>query len=100
MLLLEEGRLSYDGPAGDFLEACAISVIEAWVEDEAAASWLRERGFRPGAGGGWLRSATHDEKMKLLAELSGTLGSALRNVIVRDLETLELRAREGVERRG
>jgi ABC-2 type transport system ATP-binding protein len=89
VLALDEGRLRYDGPAAEYLAASTRSVIEVSVEGDAAARWLRERGFSPGARGWWARSVTHAEKLKLLPELVGELGAALHNVSVRDLETLE-----------
>lgn len=90
VMLLEEGRLAYEGPASAFLDASSLCVLEVRVEGEAAAAWLRERGFRPGAAGWWLRTLPRGDKVPLLAELTGRLGAALRDVGVRDLERLEL----------
>lgn len=90
VLMLEEGRLSYDGEAARFLDACSVSQLEVAAEGEAAAEWLRVHGFRRTAAGLWLRSVTQAEKLKLLAELAPALGAALRNVNARDLEQLEL----------
>lgn len=95
VLVLEEGRLAYDGPVGGFLDAAARSVLEVRVEGDAAEAWLAGRGFRRGAGGWWLRSATPPEKRKLVSEIARNLGSALRDLNARDLEALETRESMG-----
>ncbi len=95
VLFLEDGRLVYDGAAASFLDRCTVSVLEVWVEGNAAQVWLRSRGFRPTGAGVWVRNATHAEKMKLLPELAAELGSNLRNVNARDLEHLDLTIARG-----
>jgi len=92
VLLLDDGRVGYDGPAARFLERCAIATIEAWAEDADADAWLAARGFRRGADGAWRRSVEQAEKMKLLRELAGAEGPRLRNLCARDLEGLDLAA--------
>lgn len=92
VLVLEEGRLVYDGPAAEFLEASAGGLLELCVSDPAAAAWLRERGFRRGTGEWWLRFVSRREKRELLAEALARWPGALRDVNVRDLESLELGA--------
>jgi len=92
VLLLQEGRLAYDGEAGAFLARCALSALEVWVEGVEAEAWLRARGFRRSPAGVWQRTVEHAEKMKLLPELSRELGPRLRNVNARDLEGLDLPA--------
>jgi ABC-2 type transport system ATP-binding protein len=95
VILLEEGRLSYDGPAAAFLESSATSLVEVRVEGEAAAGWLAARGFRRGTADWWMRTVGHAEKLALLPELAIELRGALRDVNVRDLESLEIDASEG-----
>ncbi len=90
VLLLQEGRLAYDGDAGAFLARCALSALEVWVEGAEAEAWLLARGFRRSPAGVWQRTVEHAEKMKLLPELSRELGPRLRNVNARDLEGLDL----------
>jgi ABC-type multidrug transport system ATPase subunit len=97
VLYLAEGRLVYDGGAREFLAACTTSQLEVRVEGAEAEGWLRARGFRRAGGGAWIKTATHAEKMKLVPELYAALGSALRNVVARDLESLDL---AGTPRRG
>jgi ABC-type multidrug transport system ATPase subunit len=92
VLLLDDGRVGYDGPAARFLERCAIATIEAWAEDADADAWLATRGFRRSADGAWRRSVEQAEKMKLLRELAGAHGPRLRNLCARDLEGLDLAA--------
>lgn len=92
VLLLEEGRLRYDGPASRFLASSTTSVIEVLAEGEGAAAWLAEKRFRPGVGAWWVRTLSHTEKTELVPELVRALGPRLRDLVVRDLETLELEA--------
>ncbi len=95
VLYLNEGRLAWQGPAAEFLDACGVASLEVWVEGEAAASWLLARGFRRTAAGPWHCSVSSAEKMKLLAEIPQALGAALRNLNARDLEQLDLGAVPG-----
>jgi ABC-type multidrug transport system ATPase subunit len=90
VLLLDEGRVRYDGPAAAFLAERALAVLDVWVEGESAAAWLASRGFRKSPSGAWRRTATQAEKLTLLAEMTRQLGPALRNVNARDLEAVEL----------
>jgi ABC-type multidrug transport system ATPase subunit len=90
VLLLDEGRVAYQGPADAFLADCAIASIDVWVEGESAEAWLRARGFRSTPTGAWRRTMSHAEKTKLLPELVGELGPRLRNLNARDLEAIEL----------
>ena len=95
VLLLEEGRLVWQGRAAAFLERSSMSALEVWVEGEEAGAWLRARGFRPGVGGVWLRPVAHAEKMKLVEELVRELGGRVRNLNVRDLERVDVSAGRG-----
>lgn len=98
VMLLEEGRLTYDGPASDFLESSTTSLVEVRVEGEEAVRWLQSRGFRRGTGAWWMRAMGHPEKLALLPELANELREALRDVNVRDLESLEIGAGDDAER--
>jgi ABC-type multidrug transport system ATPase subunit len=99
VLLLEEGRLAYQGPAREFLERAALASLEVSVEGEEAEAWLAARGFRRSPAGIWRRSVDPAQKLKLLAELVSELGPRLRNLNARDLESLEIPARVGAPRR-
>lgn len=92
VLLLEEGRIAWDGAVGEFLARSAATLIEVCAAGGDAAHWLCGRGFRQGAGGWWVRRARSDEKLALLPELAGQLGGALTDLNVRDLESLEAEA--------
>jgi ABC-type multidrug transport system ATPase subunit len=89
VLALDEGRLVYDGPAADFLAAATTAWIEVRAEGAAAEAWLRERGFRR-AGRGWICAVKPSEKVPLLAALTAALPGALRDVSVRDQESVGL----------
>lgn len=90
VLVLQEGRLIYDGGAGGFLESRSAYVVELQVEAGAAQHWLQQRGFRPGAEGWWSRRASAPQKQKLVREIAGELGPALLDLEVRPLEDLAL----------
>ncbi len=92
VLLLDEGKLVYDGAAAPILDASTTCLIEVRAEGEAAAKWLESRGFRRGASAWWVRTATSREKLTLLPELMHALDGSLRDFAVRDLESLELGA--------
>jgi ABC-type multidrug transport system ATPase subunit len=89
VLRLEEGRITYDGPAAALLDRCAFAVIDVWVEGEQACAWLLARGFRRTPAGAWHRTLPYAEKLKLLPEISRELGSALKNLSARDLEGID-----------
>jgi len=89
VLLLEEGRVAWTGPAGEFLRRSAVATIEAWPADEGAADWLAARGFRRSAAGLWRITLAHDRKLKLVDALVRELGPRLANLAVRDLEGVE-----------
>jgi ABC-2 type transport system ATP-binding protein len=89
VLVLNEGRLAWQGSVDRFLAECGIAQLEVWADGEAAAAWLAGEGFRRTAGGPWLRTASAAEKMRLLAAIPSALGPALRNLNARDLEAIE-----------
>jgi len=89
VVLLEDGKVAFDGTADGFLAGRAASIVELLVTLGAGEPWLRDRGFTAGAGGWWARFATPAEKVQLLPAASQALGGALRDVIVRDVESLD-----------
>jgi len=90
VLRLDEGRVSYAGPADVFLGRCAHAILEVWTGSADTAEWLAARGFRRSPDGAYRRTVPQAEKMKLLAELQATQGPRLQNLCARDLEGLEL----------
>jgi len=92
VLMLDEGRLVYDGAAAPILDASTTSLLEVRAEGEAAALWLQGRGFRRGPGSRWVRAATTPEKLALLPDLVHALDGALRDFAIRELDSLELRS--------
>ena len=89
VVLMDEGRVAYDGPAGEFLDQRALCLIEVSVAGAAHDAWLTGRGFRRGTGGSWACTVSHVEKMPLLRELATVLGPDQRNLLVRDLESID-----------
>jgi ABC-2 type transport system ATP-binding protein len=87
VLLLDDGRIAFDGPAGAFLERCA-----------RAAAWLLARGFRRTPSGVWRSTVSRADKMKLLPEISRELGPRLRDLSARDLDGIDLGTSSSSER--
>jgi ABC-type multidrug transport system ATPase subunit len=89
VVLLEEGRVAWNGPLDAFLARCATSVIEVRATSDARARWLRAHGFTPGTGYWWAKTVPRADKatelLRLMAELQGGLG----DLLVRDVETVE-----------
>ena len=90
VLLLEEGRVAYDGPVRAFLERSALATIDVWAEGDEAAVWLASHGFRRQASGAWRCTADARTKLRLLAEVPSALGAQLHDLSTRDLEALDL----------
>jgi ABC-type multidrug transport system ATPase subunit len=99
VVLLEEGRVAWHGPAGAYLEAHAEALVEISIGIDAeigaargkTAAWLEERGFRRGAAGWWSKAMPVTERARLLAEIGQRLDGEVRDVIARDVERLTLR---------
>jgi ABC-2 type transport system ATP-binding protein len=90
VLLLQEGRVGYDGPLDAFLAKSAAATLEVLADGEDAAAWLTAHGFRRGASGAFRRTVDPAAKLRLLAEIPAALGANLRNLNARDLEVLEV----------
>ncbi len=97
VVALEEGRLAYDGSAAAFLGGRGMSVVEVLPNSAHAADWLQRRGFRTGVQGWWIRTVSQAEKLRLVPEMSEQLSGSLGNLLVRDLESVELSVRGGVD---
>lgn len=87
---LDEGRVTYDGPAEDFLAGRGLAVVEVAAGSVEAAGWLEARGFRTGLRGWWVRTLSQAEKRELVPELARALGSGMSDLRVRDVETVEV----------
>lgn len=93
VLLLEDGRLVFDGSAAAFLDASSRCLVEMRCMTPDGVAWLRERGFREGAEGWWIRACSQPEKLALLRDAARELGDALTDLNVRDFEALDLPGR-------
>lgn len=94
VMVLQEGRLAYFGPTEAYLDSITLSTIEVQMLNGKGADTLAQMGFEPGVAGWWRRTATRTEKLALVAELSGTLGGRLGNLLVRDAEAVQLAKKE------
>lgn len=91
---LADGRVVYDGPIEQLLGGRGMSIVEISADREHAA-WLVERGFRSGAPGWWARTMTRDEKLRAVPELIAALEGGLKDLVVRDLESIGAEAPAG-----
>lgn len=89
VVVLQEGRLAWSGPAAAYLDDHAEAVVEVCVAAGAAEAWLRERGFQPGTGGWWSRSLPVGERAHLIGEIGRSLNGQVRDVLARDIERLQ-----------
>ena len=93
VVAMQDGKVVYDGAAGEFLSQRALSIIEISLDAGAEAEWLVEQGFRQGVKGDtdrWLRTVSRTDKMQALAGLRERLGDRLRDLNVRELETIDV----------
>jgi ABC-2 type transport system ATP-binding protein len=90
VVALEEGRVTHDAPAGDFLAERGLAVVEVATGSVEAAGWLQAHGFRAGPRGWWVRTLSQAEKRELVPELARELGPRLSDLRVRDLEMVEV----------
>jgi ABC-2 type transport system ATP-binding protein len=84
---LADGKVVYDGPIEQLLGGRGMSIVEVCAAPEHAA-WLARRGFFGGAPGWWARTMARDEKLRAVPELIATLGDGLKDLVVRDLESI------------
>jgi ABC-type multidrug transport system ATPase subunit len=89
VVALNEGRVVYDGPADAYLGRAAASVMQLSVGSSGDRAWLAEHGFTEGIGGWWAKTVTNAERVELLLAVSSHLGPSLRDVFVRDVETID-----------
>ena len=90
IVVLEEGRVSFQGTARDFLDARTRSVVELVCDAEDRAPWLHAAGFVRGRGGRWRATVDHVDKRELVLRITHELGLDLADLQVRELERLEL----------
>ena len=111
VVLLEEGRIAWQGPVGSFLAERSISVVEVRLrepgdtsQDPSAgggdAEWLRSRGFRNGVGGWWVREARPEEAARLAEDFGRGIPGRVLDLVVRPLEHVEIGRSASPARRG
>ena len=93
VVALEDGRLTYDGSAVDYLARRVGSVLELRVSTPASP-WLADHGFAPGVDGWWSRAVDRAAKLELVPSALAALGPSLVDLVVRDVDLLELSGQE------
>jgi ABC-2 type transport system ATP-binding protein len=91
VLLLQEGRVRFCGPARDYLRRHGEAVIEVQAAGADVEGWLCARGFQRGAFDWWSYAAVNGERLALLRELTTGFGAKLQDLSVRERETLDPR---------
>lgn len=89
VIALEDGAVAYDGPADAYLARHTKSRLEVRLRG-SDSSWLVSRGFAEGAAGWWTASVDADDKVALVAETVTTLGPAIADLVIRDLDVVEI----------
>ena len=89
VIVLEEGRVAWQGSIADYLHGSAHSMIEVQTAKTAAVNWLRAQGFVPGGAGGWTCIFTRATGLAVMRQLFAAHGGDLDSVRVRDLETID-----------
>lgn len=98
VVLLDDGRVAYEGRASDFLDARATTVIELRVRD--GATWLGGDGFVPGHSGWWSRRVDRPAAAAIVRSAVASLGDDVIDVVVRSVETIDERRAPEEARRG
>ncbi|HLU38737.1 MAG TPA: ABC transporter ATP-binding protein [Planctomycetota bacterium] len=89
VVVLEDGRVRYDGPVAAYLRGSAFGHVEVLVDGDAPRHQLERLGFVVGAHGWWSRSVRNGERIAVLRDLTDRLGPHLRDLVVRDEENLD-----------
>jgi ABC-type multidrug transport system ATPase subunit len=89
VVALEEGRITHDGPAADYLARRLAAVLELRYRG-ADPAWLVDHGFARGVGDWWSRAVTPAEKLALVPAALARLGPDVDDLVVRDTDRLEL----------
>jgi ABC-2 type transport system ATP-binding protein len=89
VILLDDGRVIWNGPLDDYLARSATSVLEVRATTEARARWLGANGFAPGTGYWWAKTVRRAEKSQELSRLVAELKGDLADLLVRDVETVD-----------
>lgn len=92
VVLLDEGRVAWQGSATAYLDDNADAVVEVAAQTEMAAVWLQERGFVCSATGWWSKSMPAGERAAMVTDIVRSLDGNLRDVLARDVERLQPRS--------
>ncbi|HEX6813813.1 MAG TPA: ABC transporter ATP-binding protein [Planctomycetota bacterium] len=98
VVVLDEGRVAWQGSAAAYLDDHAEAVVEVQTEGSAADEWLVLRGFARGASGWWSKTIAVGERARLLAEMGRSLNGCVRDVMARDVERLQPRNTPSIKR--
>ena len=89
VVLLDEGKVAWNGPLDAFLARRAASVLEVRATSEPRTGWLRDHGFAAGTGAWWRKTIERAAKAEALRQLVAELDGDLTDLLVRDVETVD-----------
>jgi ABC-2 type transport system ATP-binding protein len=89
VILLDDGRVIWNGPLDTYLARSATSVLEVRAPCDARARWLAANGFTPGTGCWWAKTVPRADKSEELSRLTAELRGDLADLLVRDVETID-----------
>jgi ABC-2 type transport system ATP-binding protein len=89
VVALDDGVLTYQGPAHDYLASRVGTLVEVKVAEDRGG-WLATHGFVAGLGGWWSRGVDREHKIALVPQAAAALGDALVDLVVRDVDLVEL----------
>lgn len=95
VILLEGGRIQFDGPVGEFLKERAQSVVEVTLANDVDTAWLEESGFLRSSNHSWVITVQIGEKMSVTRRILKRFEGTLTNINVRDMETVTIHPPRG-----
>ena len=95
VVVLQDGKVAWSGPADGYLEAHAEAIVELRVAGAEAETWLATHGFRRGVAGWWSRSLPVGDRAALLRLVGQQLNGQVRDLLARDVERLAPARQEG-----
>ena len=93
VVVLAEGVLDWQGPADAYLDDHAEALVEVRADGDHAVAWLTARGFARGTTGWWSKAVPVHQRAGEVKDVGHNLNGCLRDLMARDVERLEPRAR-------
>lgn len=89
VVVLDEGRIAWQGAAETYLAEHAEAVIEVRADGAPAAGWLTANGFTAGLAGWWSRALPVGQRARVVADIGQQLNGQVQDLMARDVERLQ-----------